>query len=83
MSLEKEAVTVVVLETPVAPGAGVWPVTLGGTGAVAAVVNDQLTGAASGTPSLAAIAVVRCAVYVVPSASGADGASVAVLDGPL
>jgi hypothetical protein len=52
MSRENVALIVLVRLTPVAPFAGVVDETVGAAGEVAAVVNDQLTGAAdSGTPS--------------------------------
>jgi hypothetical protein len=77
---EKVAVGATPVATPVAPSAGVFAVTVG---AAFTVVNDQVTSAASATPSAAFTAVVTLAVYVVPFASGADGVSVAVVQGVL
>lgn len=76
---ENVAATVVVAATPVAPAAGLVLVMVGGAGGLAQVVNDQVTGLESGTPSEAVTAVESCAVYVVDRATDADGVSVAVL----
>jgi hypothetical protein len=75
---EKVAVTTAVAAIPVAPSAGAVPVTVGGAGGLAHVVNDHDTAFESGTPSDAVIAVVSRAVYVVDRASCAEGVNVAV-----
>ena len=61
-SRENVASTPVVRATPVAPGAGACPETVGGGGGAGLVVNDQLTGAASATPSTAFTCVFTVAV---------------------
>ena len=48
---EKVPVTVVPVATPVAPAAGTVAMTVGGVVSALAVVNDQLTSAASGLPA--------------------------------
>ena len=65
-------------EIPVAPGRRCLARDRRGRRRGRAVVNDQLTGAASATPSTALTGVVTVAVYVVEKARAAFGVSVAV-----
>src|SRR5207248_1122208 len=77
---EKVALTAVPVDTPVAPSAGLFAVTVG---AALCVVNDQETAPASATPSAALTVAASVAVYVVPAASAAVGVNVAVFVVPL
>jgi len=72
---EKVATIVVLVATIVAFGAGVRIVTVGAV-VSGAVMNIQVTGAASALPARSAIAVVRFTVTAVLAASGAAGVNV-------
>jgi hypothetical protein len=78
MSRENSADTVVPTPTAVAPAAGVDDVTVGASGADAAVVNVHDTAPARPIPPLAVIAEDSVALYVVASASWLCGTRVAV-----
>jgi hypothetical protein len=77
----KVAVTAVLVATPVAPLDGVTDVTIGGVGAGAAVVNDQVKLAAIGVPASSFtpdVPPTTVAVYVVELARASAGISLAV-----
>src|SRR3954451_24340253 len=77
MSRENVAFTCASRSTAVAASAGVVAVTVGGGGGVAAVVKLKTIGLARGTPATAVTVESTRTVYVVESASGAIGISIA------
>ena len=69
--------TLVLVETPLAPDPGDWLKITGGV-AAAAVVNDQLKSLPSATPLVSVTFEDIVAEYVAPAASNDEGVSVAV-----
>src|SRR3989454_927421 len=81
MAVLNVAVTLVLVATPVALGAGVWAVTVGGalTGAAGAVVKLQTTFAPSAVPAALVTVPATVAVKTVPAANGVVGVRVAMV----